>query len=123
MPKLSGFNRKNIGARNYVARIERPPVVPDDFGNIDYTGEWTEVIPKWPCELVNVEGGEVVDGYQTAAMTEMMAVGDFAHPNQNNVDRTMRLVIDGKAYQITAIRDVAGRRRDMRIELKAYADK
>ena len=123
MPKLSGFNRKNIGARNYFARIESPPTTPDEYGNLDFTGTWTVVVKSWPCELIEAEGGEVIDGYQTAATTELLAIGDYTHPKSVGIDRRMRLVINGKAYQITAIRDVAGRRRDLRIELKAYADK
>jgi hypothetical protein len=37
MPKVTGFNRKRIGHRNYLATIQNPPTTQDEYGQISYS--------------------------------------------------------------------------------------
>lgn len=120
MAKLTGFNRKRIGHRNYVAVVQSPPSAQDEYGHIDYEGTWTTVVSEWPCELVDVGGGEVIDGLQTKATTEKIAIGDATQLKSAGVSSTAyRLVIDGTNYGITAIRDVSGDGFSYRVELRS----
>jgi len=120
MAKLSGFNRKRIGHRNYVAAVQAPPFGQDEYGHTDYNGQWTTVVSEWPCELVDVTGGEVIDGFQTKATTEKLAIGDATQLKDAGVSGTSyRLLIDGTHYGITAIRDVSGDGFTYRVELRS----
>ena len=66
MPKVTGFNRKRIGHRNFLAAIENPPVTQDEYGQVNYSsGTWTSAVSSWPCELIDASGGEVIDGMMT----------------------------------------------------------
>jgi len=119
MSKLTGFNRKRIGHRNYKALIESPPTAEDEYGQRAYTtGPWTTVISEWWCELVDLGGGEIIDGVQTKESTQKVAIGD-SPAVKGLVNSQCRATIDGVIYGIVAVRDVAGDNRTIRIELKA----
>ena len=119
MAKLTGFNRKRIGHRNYLATIESPPVALDEYGQRSYTsGSWTTVITDWWCELVDLGGGEILDGVQTKTSTQKVAIGD-APAVQGLINSECRLTIDGVVYGIVAVRDVAGDRKTIRVEIKS----
>ena len=120
MPKVTGFNRKRIGHRNYVATISSPPTTEDEYGHVDHSGDWTVVIPEWPCELIDAAGGEVIDGFVVKATTEKVAIGDKPQVN-GLVKRDHRVVIDGVTYGITAVRDVSGDNLTLRIELRSVS--
>lgn len=119
MAKLTGFNRKRVGHRNYRALIESPPTTLDEYGQRSYaTGSWTTVIDGWWCELVDLGGGEIIDGVQTKESTTKVAIGD-APAVKGIVGSHCRMTIDSVVYGIVAVRDVAGDNRTIRIELKA----
>jgi hypothetical protein len=118
MAKLTGFNRKRVGHRNYLATIQSPPVAVDEYGQVSYsTGSWTTVISDWWCELIDVGGGEILDGSQTKELTTKVAIGD-APAIQGQVSSKCRCIIDGTTYGITAVRDVAGDKFTLRVELR-----
>ena len=118
MAKLTGFNRKRVGHRNFSAHIESPPTAVDDYGQRNYTtGSWTTVISGWWCELVDLGGGEILDGTETKSGTTKVAIGD-SPAVKGLVTTDCRVTIDGEVYGITAVRDVAGDNRTIRIELK-----
>lgn len=119
MSKLSGFNRKRIGRRNYQALIESPPTAVDEYGQRSYaSGSWTTVVSDWWCELVDLGGGEILDGVQTKESTQKVAIGDS--PAVDGIVTTdCRCTIDGKVYGIVAVRDIAGDNRSIRVELRS----
>lgn len=120
MPKVTGFNRKRVGHRNYLATIENPPTAEDEYGQTTYaSGTWTAAVQSWPCELVDVSGGEIIDGMMTKSATEKVAIGDKAQIDAANITSQSRCIIDGKTYGITAIRDVSGDGYTMRVELRS----
>ena len=121
MAKLTGFNRKRIGHRNHLAIIESPPVTLDEYGQRAYvSGSWTTVISDWWCELVDLGGGELLDGVQTKTSTQKVAIGD-SPAIKGLVNTQCRLTIDSVVYGIVAIRDVAGDNKTVRLEIKSVA--
>lgn len=119
MSKLTGFNRKRIGHRNNLAVIESPPTSLDEYGQRSYsTGSWTTVIDGWWCELVDLGGGEILDGVQTKESTQKVAIGD-SPAVKGLIDSQCRCTIDGVVYGITAVRDVSGDSKTIRVELRA----
>lgn len=120
MPKVTGFNRKRVGHRNYLATIQSPPATVDEYGQVNYSLEaWTDVVSSWPCELIDVSGGEIIDGMMTKTSTEKVAVGDKPQINDAGIDSKHRCLIDGKTYGITAVRDVSGDGFTVRLELRS----
>jgi hypothetical protein len=120
MPKVSGFNRKRIGHRNYIAKIESPPVAEDDYGHVTYTsGTWTTLVNKWPCELIDAAGSEIIQGFAVKAATDKVAIGDSKQLSCVNLNTKCRVTIRNKVYGVTAVRDVSGDGLTTRIELKA----
>ena len=120
MPKVTGFNRKRVGHRNYLATIENPPTAEDEYGQTTYaSGTWTAAVQSWPCELIDASGGEIVDGMMTKTSTEKVAIGDKPQIDNSNVTTKSRCIIDGKTYGITAVRDVSGDGFTVRLELKS----
>ena len=119
MSKLTGFNRKRIGHRNNLATIESPPTSLDEYGQRSYTtGSWTTVIDGWWCELVDLGGGEILDGVQTKESTQKVAIGD-SPAIQGTVNTQCRCTIDGTVYGIVAVRDVSGDNKTLRVELRS----
>jgi hypothetical protein len=119
MSKLTGFNRKRIGRRNYQALIESPPTALDEYGQRSYTtGSWTTVIDGWWCELVDLGGGEILDGVQTKESTQKVAIGD-SPAIKGSINSQCRATIDGVVYGIVSVRDVAGDNRSLRVEMRA----
>lgn len=116
MAKISGFNRKRIGHRNYVATIQTPPVALDSFGQVDYSQGWSDKIVAWYCELISAAGGFDAYGNMVSSSTTDVIVGDYDHAQSASVED--RVVIDGNFYTITAVRDISGDKRELRIELK-----
>lgn len=122
MAKLTGFNRKRIGHRNYKALIESPPAAEDAYGQVTYSsGSWTTVIDGWWCELVDLGGGEILDGVQTKTSTQKVAIGD-SPAVKGLVHTKCRLTIDGKVYGIVAVRDVSGDNKTLRVELRSAGE-
>ena len=120
MPKVSGFNRKRIGHRNYIARIESPPTTQDDYGHVTYkSGPWTTIVDKWYCELIDASGSEIIEGFAVKELTEKVAIGDSSQLKSLNINTKCRLVIRGKVYGVTAVRDVSGDGFTTRIELRS----
>ena len=96
MPKVTGFNRKRIGHRNYLATIQNPPTTQDEYGQISYSsGSWTTAVTDWPCELIDTSGGEIIDGMMTKSSTEKVAVGDKPQIDAATVTAQSRCIIDG----------------------------
>ena len=121
MAKLAGFNRKRIGHRNHKALIESPPTALDEYGQRSYTtGSWTTVIDGWWCELVDLGGGEILDGVQTKESTQKVAIGDSPAVS-GSINTQCRVTIDGTVYGVTAVRDISGDRRTIRVEMRATA--
>ena len=119
MSKLTGFNRKRIGHRNNKALIESPPTALDEYGQRSYTtGSWTTVIDGWWCELVDLGGGEILDGVQTKESTQKVAIGDLPAV-RGTINTQCRCTINGTVYGVTAVRDVSGDHKTVRVELKA----
>lgn len=119
MPKVTGFNRKRVGHRNNFAHISSPPANKDAYGNVDYKdGTWETIVEDWPCELIDVSGGEIIYGFATNTRTEKVAIGDAPAIN-GRVTTKERVVIDGKTYGIVAVRDVSGDRRTLRLEIRS----
>lgn len=119
MAGINGINRKRVGYRNHVALIESPPVTLDEYGQRSYgTGTWTTVIDGWWCELVDVGGGEILDGVQTKESTQKVAIGDSPAVS-GSVTSECRATIDGVVYGINAVRDIAGSNRTIRLELRS----
>ena len=119
MARVNGINRKRIGYRNHSALIESPPTTLDEYGQRSYgTGTWTTVVSDWWCELVDVGGGEILDGVQTRDATQKVAIGDSPAVS-GTVDSKCRVTIDGTVYGVTAVRDIAGSNRTIRIELRS----
>jgi hypothetical protein len=118
MAKLTGFNRKRVGHRNYKATFQSPPSSVDEYGQVSYsTGEWTTTFEGWWCELVDLGGGEILDGVETRSLTIKVAIGDKPAV-AGKVDSKSRCIIDGITYGITAVRDIAGDNFTLRVELK-----
>ena len=119
MAKLTGFNRKRIGHRNYKALIESPPTALDEYGQRSYTtGSWTTVIDGWWCELVDLGGGEILDGVQTKESTQKVAIGD-SPAVKGLITPQCRCTIGGVVYGVVAVRDVSGDNKSVRVELRA----
>lgn len=119
MAKLTGFNRRRSGHRNYQALLQAPPATVDEYGQVSYSdGAWTTIMPNWWCELVDLGGGEILDGAETKTATEKVAIGDNTDLG-GRVNTKCRCIIDGVTYGITAIRDVSGDNMTLRVELKA----
>ena len=122
MPKVTGFNRKRIGHRNYTALIESPPTTTDAYGQVSYTsGSWTALVPDWYCELIDAAGGESIDGLAVVSTTEKVAIGDASQLKGKGVNTKCRLTIDGVVYGITAVRDVSGDGFTTRLELRSVS--
>ena len=121
MAKLTGFNRKRIGHRNYKASFYSPPTAVDEYGQQDLAnGTWLTVFEGWWCELIDLAGGEVLDGVELRSQTTRVAIGE-ASPIKGVVKASHKCIIDGEEYGITAVRDVAGDNFTVRVELKATA--
>jgi len=120
MPKVTGFNRKRVGHRNYIALIENPPATQDEYGQISYgSGSWTTAVSEWPCELIDSSGGEIIDGMMTKTTTEKVAIGDKPQIDAATVTAQSRCIINGQTYGITAVRDVSGDNFTVRLELRS----
>lgn len=118
MSRITGFNRKRVGYRNYSALIESPPISTDEYGQVSYTsGTWTTVLADWWCELVDAGGGDIVDGLQTKASTQAVLVGD-APSTGGQITTDCRVTINGIVYGIVAVRDISGSNRVLRIEVR-----
>ena len=116
---MASLNRKRVGHRNHLADIQAPPTSVDEYGQISYSdGTWTSVVSGWWCELVDVGGGEILDGVQTKETTTKVATGDSSAV-KGLVTPKCRVVIGGKIYGVTAVRDISGDNMVTRIELKA----
>lgn len=120
MPKVTGFNRKRVGHRNYLATIENPPATLDEYGQVSYSsGTWTATVTDWPCEVIDTSGGEIIDGMMTKSTTEKVAIGDKPQIDAGSVTSESRCTIDGKTYGIMAVRDVSGDNFTVRLELRS----
>lgn len=120
MAKVSGFNRKRIGHRNYLAKIESPPTTSDAYGHVTYvSGTWTTIASGWPCELIDAAGSELIEGFAVKELTEKVAVGDSGQLEGLTINTKCRLTIRGKVYGVTAVRDVSGDGFTTRIELRS----
>ena len=64
MTKLTGFRRKRVGFRNYLATFQTQNLQTDSYGNRQYTDNatWVTNVSNWPCELISVSGKETVYG-------------------------------------------------------------
>lgn len=119
MAKLTGFNRKRIGHRNYLATFSEPVVALDGFGQTNYeSGTYTTLLTNWACELVDVNGGEVVYGMMATSKTDMLLIGDKPDFAAANINTKCKVEVNGKEYQILAIRDVSGDNRTVRVEVR-----
>jgi len=116
--RITGFNRKRIGYRNHSATIESPPQTLDDYGQRSYTtGPWAAVLSGWWCELVDLGGGEILDGVATKTATEAVLIGD-SPSTEGEITTDCRAVVDGVTYGITAVRDISGANRVLRVEIR-----
>ena len=118
MTKLTGFRRKRIGFRNYLASFQTQNLQTDSYGQRTYTDEstWVTSVSDWPCELISVSGKETVYGDKVSELSTHVIVGD--KEQAKDVTAIMRVVIDSDEYGIVAIRDVSGTNRELRVELK-----
>lgn len=118
MTKLTGFRRKRIGFRNYLATFQTQNLQTDSYGQREYTNDstWVTDIYHWPCELISVSGKETVYGDKVSDISTHVIVGEKEQAKSANA--LMRVMIDGEDYGIVAIRDVSGTNRELRVELK-----
>ena len=111
--------RQRIGSRRHVATIQQHNGSADSAGHPTYDtdGDWNDVICDWPCERLNVSGGERVRGRQTTSQTSHVFIGEYY--GAKDTDTTaMRLVHDDTIFAITAAYDPDGDSREFRIEAK-----
>ena len=78
--------------------------------------DWTTVITAWPCEHLSSAGGEVIRGSQVNAVTTDVLLGEYY--GGSDVTTDMRAVINGVTYEVVSVRDLLGKRKELRIELK-----
>jgi len=118
MTKLTGFRRKRVGFRNYLATFQLQNMQTDSYGQRVYTDDltWVTSVSDWPCELISVSGKETVYGDAVTELSTHVIVGD--KEQAKDVNARMRVMIDGEEYGIVAIRDVSGTNRELRVELK-----
>jgi len=118
MTKLTGFRRKRIGFRNYLATFQAQNLQTDSYGQREYTSDstWVTSVYEWPCELISVSGKETVYGDKVSDISTHVIVGD--KEQVKNITSVMRVLIDGQEYGIVAIRDVSGANQELRVELK-----
>jgi len=118
MTKLTGFKRKRVGFRNYLATFQSQNLQTDSYGQRTYTEDstWVTSVSDWPCELISVSGKETVYGDAVSEVSTHVIVGD--KEQAKNVSAIMRVMIDGEEYGIVATRDVSGTNRELRVELK-----
>lgn len=118
MTKLTGFRRKRIGFRNYLATFQTQNLQTDSYGQRTYTDNatWVTEVYEWPCELISVSGKETVYGDKVSDISTHVIVGE--KEQAKNVTSVMRVMIDGEDYGVVAIRDVSGVNRELRVELK-----
>ncbi len=118
MTKLTGFRRKRIGFRNYLASFQTQNLQTDSYGQRSYTDDatWVTSVYEWPCELISVSGKETVYGDKVSDISTHVIVGD--KEQAKDVTAVMRVMIDNEEYGIVAIRDVSGTNRELRVELK-----
>jgi len=67
---------------------------------------------------VDLGGGEILDGVQTKESTQKVAIGDLPAV-RGTINTQCRCTINGTVYGITAVRDVSGDHKTIRVELKA----
>ena len=118
MTKLTGFRRKRIGFRNYLAIFQTQNSQTDSYGQRTYTDDatWVTSVSDWPCELISVAGKETVYGDKVSELSTHVIVGD--KEQAKSATAVMRVIIDDEEYGIVAIRDVSGTNRELRVELK-----
>ncbi len=117
---VSGFNRKRIGLRNYIAKIVSPPSAEDAYGHVTYvSGTWTTLVAKWPCELIDAAGSEIIEGFAVKELTEKVAIGDSGQFDCVTLNTKCRVTIRNKVYGVVAVRDVSGDGFTTRLELRS----
>lgn len=78
---------------------------------------WSTYCATWPCELVQVKGGEVFRGKQVHAQANYVAAGRYVA----GVTAKMRLTLGSRTFEVLYANDVENRGRELRLELMERA--
>jgi head-tail adaptor len=78
---------------------------------------WSSYCASWPCELVQVRGGETLRGRVVHAAAEYVAIGRFVA----GVTPRMRVTLSGRTFEVLAAHDVESRGRELRLDLRERA--
>lgn len=78
------------------------------------TASWaSSVSASWPCELVQVKGGESFRGRIVHAAANFVAVGRYV----SGVTSKHRVLLGARAFEILAANNVENRGRELRLDL------
>jgi head-tail adaptor len=107
-----------FGARRWRATVQQHDGTVDDHGQPTYSvdSDWDSVLTGLPVELLSTTGGETIRGRQTTAESSHIGYCDY-HAG-SSVTAGMRLVIDSHRYNVVAVLDELGKRRELRLELR-----
>lgn len=97
--------------RNTAAIEQNTPTRDASGGEV---AAWASYCATWPCELVQVKGGELFRGRIVHASAEYLAVGGFVQ----GVTPRMRVTLAGRSFEILGANNVENRGRELRLELK-----
>ena len=102
----------------HVATFERHNGNQDAAGQPTYSVErdWITEVPRWPCSLRAVRGGEVIRGGQVAATTTHVLFGEYY--GALGVTQQMRCFVNDKLFHVVAVEDKYGLNNELRIELR-----
>lgn len=102
--------RYRVGKRRYTAIFESHNGRRDEYGQPTYKvdDDW-ETVVRWPCEVMQVSGGESFRGRQVSAGATYTLYGDYSAVR--NVNTKMRIRVNGLVLGIvTGPQDVDGDR-------------
>jgi SPP1 family predicted phage head-tail adaptor len=91
------------GAFNFRVTLQQRPSGKDDFGQ-EVVGDWTEIARLW-ADVRHVNGLEAVKG--GADLSTVRASVRIRH--RTGIDAGMRLLIDGRPYDIRAVMPTSDR--------------
>jgi head-tail adaptor len=100
-----------IGRLRNLATIQSNAPTQDTIGG---TVDAWSTFGEWWCELVQVKGGEAFRGRAVHASADSVASGHY----MPGVTRQMRVLLDGRTFDILDVNNVENRNRELRLELR-----
>ena len=106
------MKNRNIGKMDRRIIVQRPTVSQDDFGGAVTT--WATYVTRW-CNIRYVTGASATEKYEADRKTSMYTIQFFLRSDSGTrgINHTMRILYEGKVYDIRAISERADEYRKM----------